>query len=379
MAAIQSRFRRDLHPRLRGDRTDLPGDLWRLPGNEYFNPVIRHNGTPVRTEGYCTDVFFQRAISWVRERGASGKPFFAYITPNAPHGPLISPGEKYDALYRGKSIDGIKLGDKDVPYYSMITNVDENVGKIMAALSESGLEDNTLLIFMSDNGGTHTRLFSGGFRAGKGTPYYGGTHSPAFWRWPARIKGGRDCSAMTAHLDILPTLLELAGGAWTAELRAQVEGRSLVPLLDNPSAEWADRTLVTHVGRWPKGKIKEAKFDKCAIRNSRFSLVNNSELYDLKNDPGQKRNVLDAHPEEVAKLRAAYDQWWQDIQPLLVNENAPVPEINPYRTLYEKTLGATSSPDEGLAPQRFVRIIRYARNTSGSARPAECAPGRVRN
>lgn len=107
-------------------------------------------------------------------------PFFAYITPNAPHGPLISPGPQYDRLYEGQEIGGKKLAEGDVAYYSMITNIDENVGKLLTQLKEQGIEKDTLVIFLSDNGGTHTRLFSGGFRAGKGSMYSGGTHAPSF-------------------------------------------------------------------------------------------------------------------------------------------------------------------------------------------------------
>lgn len=319
-----------------------PGTCGDFPGNEYFNPVIRHNGMPVRTEGYCTDVFFNRAIGWIAERGKSNKPFFAYITPNSPHAPLVSPGPKYDALYEGKEIDGKKLSEKDVPYYSMITNIDENVGKLMDLLKANDLEQNTLLIFMSDNGGTHTRLYNGGFRAGKGTPYYGGTHAPAFWRWPAAIKGGQDCRAMTAHIDILPTLMDVAGAKWTDPLKNQVEGRSLLPLLKEAGAEWADRTLVSHVGRWPKGKVAEWKHKQCAIRNTRFALINNQELYDLVADPGQTKNVIADHQPAVRDLQTAYDKWWNDIQPMLINEDAPVPAVNPYKELYERTLRANS-------------------------------------
>lgn len=148
---------------------------------------------------------------------------------------------------------------------------------------------------------------------------------------------------MTAHIDILPTLIDLSGAPWTESLKKQVDGRSLLPLLKNPSAEWADRTLVTHVGRWPKGEIEASKFKPCAIRNTRFTLVNNSELYDLTVDPGQTKNVIDVHPEVVAELRAAYETWWSEIRPMLVNEDVPIPDENPYKTLYDRTLGKNSN------------------------------------
>ncbi len=105
-------------------------------------------------------------------------------------------------------------------------------------------------------------------------------------------------------------------------------------MLKDPKAEWPDRFLVTHVGRWPKGKAAESKYAKCSIRDGRFTLVNNSELYDLETDPGETKNVIDQHPDELAKLRAAYDQWWQEVLPCLENEDAVGPSINPYHARY---------------------------------------------
>lgn len=323
-----------------------PGSCGDAPNNKYFDPAIRHNGTFVKTKGYCTDLFFAQALKWIKANRTASKstPFFAYITPNAPHGPLVSPGSQYDKLYQEKEIGGKQLAAGDVAYYSMITNIDDNIGKVLAQLKELDIENDTLVIFMTDNGGTHTRLHSGGYRAGKGSMYSGGTHSPAFWRWPGKLGAGVDCSALTAHIDILPTLAELAGVKLSADLQKQVEGRSLLPLLANPNAQWADRTLVTHVGRWAKGQVAQAKHKSSSIRNSRFRLVEDRELYDLQSDKGETTNVIDKHPDEVAMLRSAYDQWWSDVQPLLVNEDAVGPKVNPYKELYWKQFGG--GPDE---------------------------------
>ena len=322
------------------------GSCGDFPDNKYFDPAILHNGTIVKTKGYCTDVLFSRAIEWMDGMKGAGKPFFALITPNAPHDPLVSPGPQYDKLYEGREIAGRNLTAGDAAYYAMITNIDDNIGKLLGSLQDAGIANDTLVIFLSDNGGTHTKLFSGGFRGGKVTPYHGGTHAPSFWRWPAAFKGNADCAALSAHLDVLPTLAEIAGVRLDGELSAQLEGRSLRPLLKNPGAPWPDRALVTHVGRWPRGKVAEAKFRNCSIRNSQFRLVNNSELYDLRADPGETTNVIAAHPEVVAKLRAAYDQWWTDVQPLLVNEDAVGPKVNPMKALYWKQFGG--GPDEAL-------------------------------
>lgn len=322
------------------------GSCGDAPNNKYFDPAIRHNGTFVKTKGYCTDLFFDQAIQWMDGRRKAGAPFFTYITPNAPHGPLISPGPDYDKLYEGKEIGGKKLGPNDVAYYAMISNIDDNVGKLLARLKEWGVENDTLVIFLSDNGGTHTRLYSGGFRGGKGQVYHGGTHSPSFWRWPAAFKGGVDCAALSAHIDVLPTLAEITGVKLTGDLQTQVEGRSLWPVLKNPKANWPDRILVAHQGRWARGQAAQSKHRNCSIRDSRFRLVNDKELYDLQSDPGESINVLEKHPEVVAKLRAAYDKWWDETLPLMVNEDAVGPKVNPFKELYWKQFGG--GPDEAL-------------------------------
>ena len=147
-------------------------------------------------------------------------------------------------------------------------------------------------------------------------------------------------------MDIFPTLVEMAGAQLSDSVKQQVEGRSLLPLLKEPNARWPDRLLVTHVGRWPRGSAADWKFKGCCIRNSRFALVNDNELYDLRADPGQTKNVLGQNPEVVAKLRAAYDRWWRDILPWLENEDAIGPRINPFKALYWKQFGG--GPDEAL-------------------------------
>ena len=127
-------------------------------------------------------------------------------------------------------------------------------------------------------------------------------------------------------MDIMPTLLEITGTPMTDQLKKQVEGRSLVPLLKNPATDWEDdRHLVHHVGAWEQGQAAQSKHARVSIQNKRFTLVNNKELYDLKNDPGETKNVIVEHPEITYQLRTLYDQWWTRMQPRLVNENAYQP------------------------------------------------------
>ena len=309
-----------------------PGSCGDAPGNTNFDPVILHNGAFVKTQGYCTDVFFGQALSWiaaVRERG----PFLAFITPNAAHAPLDVPDE-YGRRHRGE------VNEMTAKFYGMIENLDDNFGRLLARLKEWGLDDNTLVIFLTDNGGTvGVPVHNGGRRGTKGTPYQGGTRVPSLWRWPARFPGGRDVAALTAHLDVLPTLAEFAGVALSDKMKRQVEGRSLVPLLTDPAAVWPDRLLITHVGRWPRGQFAAFKHRGCSIRDTRFALVNDAELHDLSADPAQSRNVLAEHPDVVARLRAAYEAWWASLPPHLDNEDAVPPAENAFKVLYRQQFG----------------------------------------
>jgi len=297
-----------------------------VPGNKYFDPVIRHNKTFMQTKGYCTDIFFTQALRWIKQN--KDKRFFAYITTNTPHSPLVC-SPKYSKPYLDAGLD-----EKSAAYYGMIANIDENVGRLVGKMDQWGLAENTLLIFMTDNGHSMRNLYNAGMRAHKGTPYEGGTRVPAFFRWPGQFKAGVDISRLCAHIDLFPTLAELCGAAIPAKVK--IDGRSLMPLLRNPNAEWPDRYLFVHLGRWKRGKIKEAKHTQCAVRSQQFRLVNNNELYDIGKDPGETVNVIDKYPEVVAKMRKAYDKWWDEVLPAMVNEDAPYAKDNPFRFLYLK-------------------------------------------
>ncbi len=231
-------------------------------------------------------------------------------------------------------------------FFGMIANIDDNVGKLLDKLKEWGLEKDTLVIFMNDNGGTAgVPVFNAGMRGQKNTPWLGGTRAASFWRWPGTLKPA-DCDRLTAHIDFLPTLAELAGAKLSDEVKKQVDGRSLVPLLQNPKAEWADRTLFTHIGRWPKGaKVDDHKYAGCSVRVPRWHLVSVGkgkqkwELFDVAADPGEKTDVAEKHPDVVKKLDAEYDAWWASLPPFLVNEDATGPKENPFKELYWKQFG----------------------------------------
>ena len=325
------------------------------PGNKYFDPVLRHNGQFVKTHGFCTDVFFDAALDWIDQSRERDQPFFAYIATNAPHAPYYAPPE-----YK-KRFEEMGFGDKQAGFYGMIENIDANVGRLMQALEEWQLLDDTIVIFMSDNGmaadgsgqgndpvgtdaeGNPMMRYNAGMRGLKGSPDEGGVRVPLFVRWDGHLQPGRDIDQVTAHIDILPTLVELAGGELPAD---QVEGRSLVPLLENATAEWQDRYLYTHVGRWKTGaNPNDFQWNLFAVRSQQFRLVNNVQLYDMQSDPGQKVNVIDQHPKVAADMRAEYDQWWHETVPMMVNEDAPMSPVRPFFEAYEKQLNTTGIPD----------------------------------
>ncbi len=218
----------------------FPGSCGDAPGNTYFNPAILHNGTFEKTRGYCTDVFFAQALEWIGS--VKGKqPFYAYIALNAPHTPLQVPKE-YEQLYAGK------VGTNTAKFFGMIANIDDNVGRLLAKLKEWGIERDTLVVFMNDNGGTGgLQVFNAGMRGGKNSPWLGGTRAASFWRWPGTFKP-TDVSALAANIDFFPTIAELAGAKLSGPVQAQVEGRSLVPLLKNPSCAVA-RPVALHAHR----------------------------------------------------------------------------------------------------------------------------------
>jgi len=308
-----------------------PGSCGDAPNNSYFDPVIRHNGRFVKTSGYCTDVFFERAMRWM-ESVKGKKPFFVYLTPNAPHTPLDCPPE-----YVSRFAD--KVGDKEARFLGMIANIDDNVGRLLTRLEELDLEKSTLVVFLNDNGGTAgCRIYNAGMKGQKGTAHNGGTRAMSFWRWPGALEPAA-CERLTAHVDIFPTLAELAGARVGADILAAQDGYSLVPLLKNPRAAWhEDRMLFTHVGRWPVG-AEPIKYGACSVRWQRFLLWRDKDrwaLFDVKADPGESHDLASDRPEVVARLDRAYDAWWSAVLPCLENEQAhkTAPPVNPFKKLY---------------------------------------------
>ena len=245
-------------------------------------------------------MFFDAALQFI-ERNKAG-PFFCYIPTNAPHAPY-NVAEKYSKPYKDMGVPSPRA-----EFYGMITNIDENVGRLLAKLRELGLEEDTIVIFMTDNGTALGNGFNAGMRSFKGSEYDGGHRVPFFIRWPGRIPAGKDVVPITAHIDVLPSLIDLCGLQKPAKV--VFDGKSLRPLLsDAKAADWPARTLFVHSQRIDHPE----KWRKCAVMTDRWRLINGVELYDMTKDPGQKDDVAGAHAGTVAELRAAYEGWWTDI------------------------------------------------------------------
>ncbi len=281
-------------------------DYW---NNAYFDGHYFHNGRPEAVQGYCTDVWFDYAQRFIKQQQQAGKPFLAYIATNAPHGPMHCPPE-YSAPYLKENIP------KNTAYFlGMIANVDDNVGRLRKFLDQQGLTRNTIFIFMTDNGtSSGDRVFNAHMRGRKGSEYDGGHRVPFFIHWPAGgYTTGRDISPITAHVDVLPTLIDLCGIA--APRGVRFDGRSIRPLLEGAAksedGSWPDRILVTDSQR-----VKDPiKWRKTAVMTSDWRLINGRELYDIKADPGQKKNVAAQHRAVVARLAKFYDAWWEELLP----------------------------------------------------------------
>ena len=310
------------------------GSCGDAPGNKYFDPAILHNNSFVKTKGFCTDIFFDQAMQWIESQKDS-QPFFAYIATNAPHGPFIAPDS-----YKKKFLDA-GLPERTVGFYGMIENIDDNIGRLCQKIDELGIENNTLFIFMTDNGPSAS-IYNGDHKGKKGSVDEGGTRVPSFWRWPGVLKPDTDVDRIANHFDILPTFADIVGGH--PEQKELLHGRSLVPLLKNPTAPWEDRFRFFHKGRWKAGEAAASRDVNFAVRNQRYRLVGRNELYDMENDPSQKVNVFKQHTQRANQMNAAYDAWFDDAVPNMVNEDVPLTGHNTFHLLFWKQYGIDIPP-----------------------------------
>ena len=309
---------------------------------KYTDPILFRNGKAEQKTGYCTDVYYSNALCFIENSHKQKRPFFVYLPDNCPHGPFHDvPPDDYK-YYKSKDLGnenfpqkkGHKLPpqgntDKRVRIYSMVTNIDRNVGRLFEKLDELQILENTLVIFMVDNG-PNGRRYVAGMKGMKSHVHEGGIRAPFFMHWPARLKAGTRSDRIAAHIDVLPTLLNAAGVEPPGDLK--LDGRNLLPLLGKEHSNWPDREIViqSHRGDVP------VRYNHFMIRNQTWKLVHPTgfgresfegmpkfELYNMADDPLELHDVAAQHPKIVRQLKAKYDNWFDDVSSTRPNNYAP--------------------------------------------------------
>ncbi|MBN2092742.1 arylsulfatase [candidate division KSB1 bacterium] len=269
--------------------------------NNYFDTELEKNGQKTRKKDFITDVLTDAAIEFITKN--QHQPFFCYVPYNAPHGPFQVP-DKYFDKYKQRG-----LNDKDAAIYGMVENVDDNLGRILNKIDELHLREDTIVIFLTDNGPNGQR-YNANMRGIKGSIHEGGIRVPCFIRWPGYIQPGILAEPIAAHIDLFPTILALCEVPMPKAL--PIDGVSLVPLLKQETSNWPDRYIFTHQSR--RGEVKPGPG---SIRNQKYRLVtedgSNWELFNMAVDPGQTRNIEAEHPEIAHELQQAYRKWFADV------------------------------------------------------------------
>jgi len=317
--------------------------------HSHFDPVLLFNGVEKQTHGFRENILFDEAMQFIELN--KDRPFFCYIPTYSPHAPLRAPQEYID-----KNNGNV--------FYAMISNIDDNIGRLMKKLKKLQLDDNTVVILMNDNGGTWgVDNYNAGMRGCKGTVWYGGTRAFSFWRWPGHIKPG-NIGNLAAHVDVLPTLAALAGVRLSEKMENELDGVNLLPLLKGETRTLSDRMVITHLGRWPDGpgEVKAHKYAFCSVHWNNYLLVKSQTcgrndcrgecrvfqrviegstisgysknagfhyavdpqhkwaLFDVYSDPAQCNDLALRFPEIVFKMSEAYEKWWTEVYPYIHRE-----------------------------------------------------------
>ncbi|MFI3268653.1 MAG: sulfatase-like hydrolase/transferase, partial [Rikenellaceae bacterium] len=300
-----------------------PGDFFNFPKGDscYFDPILWHNGKPVQTEGYCTDVFANAAINYINNNNNS-EPFFIYLAFNAPHDPLQLPQEYYD-MYKDVKFESdstiinmAKMSEYNCDsarrVYGMVTNIDDNIGKIMTALKQKEIADNTLIIFMTDNGPL-TYRYNAQFRDFKSSVNQGGVRVPCIFNFPSKLGKGT-VGYPSAHLDMLPTIASICDVEIPKELN--LDGENILPKIEE-RINSGHRTFYHHwIRRCP------VLYNNIAIRDGDYKLIGNTpynsntpnfELYNIIEDPSELNNIISEEEDLAQNLKHKLDCWYKDI------------------------------------------------------------------
>lgn len=286
-------------------------DYW---DNDLYNDTYLHNGKLEKYEGYCADIWFSKAKEFIAE--SEEKPFFCYLASNTAHSPYFVDDKYYDAYKDNENIP-------HAPFYGMLVNIDENLGSMVNFLDSIGLKDNTIIIFTTDNGtaqgarveghrldGFVSKGYNYGMRGVKASKYEGGHRVPLFMHWKdGGINVGKDINELTAHYDILPTLVDLC--ELETKPSAEFDGKSLKPLIEGNAQGFTDRIIITNSQRV---EVPEP-WRRTSLMQGQWRLVDSTELYDLSKDPEQRNNIAADYPEKVKEYKAYYNEWWAEMSP----------------------------------------------------------------
>lgn len=284
-------------------------DYW---GNDYFDDTYYHNGKPQQYNGFCTDVFFNETIRFIKDCKQSNNPFMIYLAPNVAHLPRIV-GEEYSQPFIDKGHN-----KNQAIYYGMITNLDENFGRLETVLKELGISDNTIIVFTTDDGtaGYAAQFdkdgwvlktgFNMGQRGGKGSPYEGGHRLFSYVKWSGgKLEGGKKINEMTSVMDVFPTLMDLCNIKKPEKL--DLDGISIKNVLYGEKIE--NRTLV--FSKMNPNKPDDFKRNLFCVAQDQWRWINHKELYNVKEDRVQRHNIADKHPEIVRELEKELDAYIQ--------------------------------------------------------------------
>jgi arylsulfatase A-like enzyme len=299
------------HPNARGFE-DFYGFCSGHWGN-YFSPLLEHNGALVQGEGFIVDDLTEKAIRFIEQN--KSKPFFLYVPYNTPHSPMQVP-DRWWNRFKDKELQ-MRADDpetEDINFtraaLAMCENIDWNVGRIMHTLARLDLEDNTIVVYFSDNGPNGWR-WNGGMKGRKGSTDEGGIRSPLIIRWPGAIAAGSRIEATAGSIDLFPTLAELA--ELTYQPPKPLDGISLKPLLSAEPHSWNDRLLFSH---W-NGRV--------SVRTQQYRLDHQGKLFDIRNDPGQAADIAAKEPEITRLLSTAVESWKAAMLPNLTADHRPLP------------------------------------------------------
>ncbi len=297
---------------------------WFQGDSSYFNPVLWHNGKMEKYNGYCTDIFAEQAIQFIENNRQ--KPFFCYLAFNAPHTPLQVPDKYYRQYQNIDPAKGFENDDRPFPQmtekdkedarkvYAMVSCIDENIGKLFKKLDDLKIADNTVVIFMTDNGPQQFRYVAG-MRGRKGSVFRGGVRVPFYLSYPTKYEGNKDIETTAAHIDILPTLAEICNAKLPTD--RVIDGKSLVPLLNGNTVNWADRSLFFYwTRRFPE------LYNNIALQKGNFKLVGQTgynspiedfELFDIQKDPYEQENIVSSKNDVARQLKTELDRIYNEL------------------------------------------------------------------